>query len=196
MQLCENSVMAMRSSLSVALLGIGLCLSAGAGAQSLIFTDGLETPPACTPPVGMIGSTGEFNVSVGTWPAYNLTTKLWVGSGQYLALHFTASNSIGQYGTFDGSGGFPGDGGGEAIMSISEVPGCFDTTRLGQGCYAGPAPYPGISWITGANGFPCQLRPGASYYLNITFGPLDAGGSCPLGLCGRDFANVQQAIPD
>lgn len=188
--------MAMRRCLFAAVLGIGCFLSPVVDAQSLIFIDGMENPAACTPPLGMTGSIDEFSARVGPWPSYNLPKKLWIGSGQYLALRFTASSTIGQYGTFDGSGGFPGDGGGEAIMSISEVAGCFDTTRLAQGCYAGPAPYPGISWITGANGFPCQLRPGASYYLNITFGPLDAGGSCPAGLCARDFANVQQAIPD
>lgn len=187
--------MAMRRFLSAAVLSIGVWLSPNVSAQSLIFVDGMENPAACTAPLGMIGSIDEFNVRVGPWPSYNLAKKLWVGSGQYLALRFTAG-AVGQYGTFDGSGGFPGDGGGEAILSISEVAGCFDTTRLGQGCYAGPAPYPGISWISGANGFPCQLRPGATYYLNITFGPLDAGGSCPAGLCARDFANVQQAIPD
>lgn len=171
-------------------------VASSAGAQSLIFKDGYEPQAVCTAPAGFTGLMTEFRNNFGNWPAYNEYAQLWVRPNEYLAFRFTASTLVGEYGTFDGSGGFPGDGDGQAIMSISEVPGCFDPARLKPGCYAGPAPFPGISWITGADGFPCRLTPGASYYLNITFGPLPAGGECQTGMCGRHFANIQQTVPE
>lgn len=131
----------------------------------------------------------------GAWPRYNGARRLQIGPQQYMALRFVAGSSSTQFGTFDGSGGFPGDGGGAAVMSISPAPGCFVATELGAGCYQPAASFPGISWRNGAGSTGCKLTPGATYYLNITFGPSGAipgtGPYCEALTCGRDFANTQ-----
>lgn len=171
-------------------LGAGCCAPT-AWAQAVIFANGYEPGPTCAPPAGLTLLAGNFDSIFGAWPYYNGPRRLRLPDGRYYALRFTATRTQGQYGTFDGSGGFPGDGGGAAIMSISSSPGCFDPLALPTGCYSGPAAYPGISWVNGPATFSCSLTPGAEYYLNITFGPTLDGAFCAEGICGRDFANVQ-----
>jgi hypothetical protein len=121
-----------------------------------------------------------------------MARRIEVARGSYLALEFTASQSTSQFGTFDGSGGYPGDGGGQGVLSISRTPGCFTQSALPQGCYAPPAMYPGISWTNGQSTVACRLTPGERYYINISFDPI-VGGRCDgQFVCGRDWGNIHQ----
>lgn len=186
----------MRKMLSTTLLlaGCSLIASTAAPAQSLIYANGFEPPVVCLPPAGFTGETVNFVATFGTsWPAYNGAHRLQMTPNAYIALAFTATQTPGQFGTFDGSG-YPGDGDGAAVMSISTTPGCFDPNLLPPGCFTGPSAFPGISWVNGNTGFSCPLVAGQNYYLNITFGPLNSGAACPGNLCGRDFGNTQAII--
>lgn len=167
---------------------------APASSQVVVYSDGFENAPACAPPEGMFVVPAQFSSLFGPWPYYNGPRRLEMPAGSYMAIRFTASQVAGQYGTFDGSGGYPGDGAGAAMMSISTMPGCFNPAMLAPNCYSAPTPVPGISWSNGGVGFTCALDRDAVYYLNITFGPTTNGAFCSGNVCGRDFANVQAVM--
>jgi hypothetical protein len=146
---------------------------------------------SCAPPVGLTENLVSFTAMYNSWPAYNGWRRLQIDRGSYLAIEFTASQSTSQYGTFSASG-YPGDGGGVGVMSISRTPGCFTQSALPQGCRTPPAMNPGISWTNGQSTVSCRLTPGERYYINISFDPI-VGGRCDgVVFCGRDWGNIQQ----
>ncbi len=93
----------------------------------------------------------------------------------------------------------PLDGDGEFLMSISQQPGCFDTTVLGANCRSPLARYTSIGWtlVEPAN-FSCKLVMGQQYFLNLTFGNATAPGSgpyCASAQCTRPIASLGQRAP-
>ncbi len=160
------------------------------GASSVSSTTQVTVQPVenpnCTAPGA--GDLGEFNGTFGiAWPAYNDKIRQFIVNGHYLSLHFTATASPTQFGTINTTG-FPGDGDGNGVVSISPTPGCFNAALLGERCVSPLSTYPGVSWTNGQSAFACRLTPGGSYNVNLYF------PDCPSGTCGRDFGNIQQLL--
>jgi hypothetical protein len=142
----------------------------------------------CTPPPGTTGSTSQWNSTLGsTWPSYNDVLRLTIGNNQWVALQFTASASSTQFGTFSSSH-YPGDGDGQAQVSIATSAACFTSTEVGANCISASSDLPGVSWSNQPSAFACKLQPGSGYYLNVRF------TACAQGNCGRDFGNIQQLL--
>ncbi len=140
------------------------------------------------PPIFVQGALGEYDGTFGNvWPAYNDKVRLVVNNNQFVGLHFTATASTTQFGTISTTG-YPGDGDGNGIVSISPTPGCFNASIIGPRCVTAAATYPGVSWTNGQSDFVCKLSPGGSYWVNMYF------PDCPSGVCGRDFGNIQQLL--
>lgn len=140
------------------------------------------------PPIFAQGALGEFDGTFGNvWPAYNDKVRMTVNNNQYVGLHFTATASPTQFGTISTTG-YPGDGDGNGIVSISPTAGCFNASIIGPRCVTAAATYPGVSWTNGQSDFVCKLNPGGGYWVNLYF------PDCPSGVCGRDFGNIQQLL--
>jgi|CXWL01.1.fsa_nt_gi hypothetical protein len=134
------------------------------------------------------GSMSEFNSTFGlAWPAYNDKFRQIITNGQYQSLHFTATASQTQFGSITTSG-YPDDGDGQGVVSISTVPGCFTASALGANCMSAPGYLFGVSWTNGQSQFACKLTPGGSYYVNVYY------PTCSLSNCGRDIGNIQQLL--
>lgn len=163
-----------------------------------LFSSGFEgsDPPVvdCIP-LYFDGVVGEWNQTFDTWPDFNGKKRLFVPLNGYLSYRFTSTNSPNQFGSFITTG-FPGDGDGVGIMSISRTPGCFNPAKLPFNCISNPALYASIGWSNGGSQYSCVLNVGQTYYLNYTYGGIiNAGGPyCPGNLsgCGADVGNIQQ----
>lgn len=147
----------------------------------------VEPQTSNCPPIFASGTVQEFNESIGIWPAHNDKIRQFVGNNQYFSLRFTATANPLDRGTINTTG-FPGDGDGNGVVSISTGPGCFNASILSSRCVSNPVPWPGVSWTNGQSAFVCTLTPGRSYHVNMYF------PDCPGGLCGRDFGNIQQLL--
>lgn len=136
---------------------------------------------------------GVFN----SWPAFGVRKRIFVPFNGYVSYSFTATSTIGQFGSFATSD-FPGDGDGHGLMSISTTPGCFDQSKLGVNCLSPVSRFVSIGWANGSTQFSCSLTPGTQYYLNWTYGSSTVQGSaphCPVGpgqSCGADVQNQIQ----
>ncbi len=145
-----------------------------------------QSNPNC-PPIYPGGMAQEFSEVIGPWPAHNDKVHILIPNNTYFSLHFTASADPNENGTISTTG-FPGDGDGLGVVSISPGPGCFDANVLGIRCVSPPSDQPGVSWFNGTSQFVCKLNPGQSYHVNMYF-PV-----CPIGVCGRDFGNIDQLL--
>jgi hypothetical protein len=141
------------------------------------------------------GTTSEWSSAVGTWPSFGVRPRVQVPFNGYLALRFTATAVAGQFGTISGLR-YPGDGDGNAQMSISRDAGCFNAAQLPANCLIQPSSTPSIGWINGNSQFSCVLTMGQSYYFNVTFGNTTAVSQsvpfCPNQACGVDLINQIQ----
>lgn len=91
------------------------------------------------------------------------------------AIEFVATSTTFGYGMFQADV-VPGSDEGEAAMSISTVPACFDSAAVAPLCRSvGTAPF--VGWKTSGNAPYCQLTIGTRYYLNFSYGP----GTAPPG---------------
>lgn len=142
----------------------------------------------------------EYANLFGSWPAFGSSRRLTVPSNGALAMRFTASSSTTQFGT-TATADHPGDGDGWGLMSVSRSPGCFNAAHLGARCLlSSAARLPSIGWANFPNQFSCQLTPGETYYVNLTYGnsTTPSGGApyCPNGgpggVCGADLQNQVQ----
>lgn len=129
------------------------------------------------------------------WPAFGAGRRLSVPSNGFLSFSFTPTTAAGQFGTMDTTQ-FPGDGEGNAQLSISTTPGCFDQAKLGPNCLSPVGRQTSIGWVNGPTPFSCSLTQGVLYYLNFTFGNSATGPGpfCPdvNGVCGLDAVMIIQ----
>lgn len=166
------------------------------GAQNDTRTTQVTVEPgAACPPTYPNGTSVIWNVIFDSWPNFGALRRLNVLGG-YLALAFTAPAASQQFGTFRGTT-HPDDGDGEAILSISRDPGCFDAASLPPNCLSVPSRFPSVSWKQSQGAFQCVLQGGQTYYINISYGTNTlpgAGPYCPAGFgsCSHDFGNIQQ----
>lgn len=150
----------------------------------------------CTP-IYPNGTTSSWATVFNTWPSFGALRRLQVPANGYLAFSFTATATVGQFGTV-AAGDFPGDGDGWGQMSISRDPGCFTPANLAPGCIQPAARLPGIGWVNGSSSFSCALTPGQTYWVNFTYGNSTTSGNgpyCPAGP-GGCAADVQNQIQD
>lgn len=136
----------------------------------------------------------EFNNVFSTWPAYGSSRRITVPFNGSASYRFTATAVANQFGTF-ATVGYPGDGDGFGRASISPRAGCFNAAELGANCVSSVAREPSVGWANFASAFSCQLTPGQSYYVNLTYGGTTTPGSgpyCPGGSCGADAQNQIQ----
>lgn len=142
-------------------------------------------------------NTVEYSGLFGSWPAFGSSRRLTVPVNGALAMRFTASASTTQFGT-TATATYPGDGDGHGQMSISRSPGCFSAAQLGANCLTQVSREPSVGWANFANQFSCQLTPGESYFVNLTYGnsttPSAGAPYCPSGTCGADVQNQVQRV--
>lgn len=148
----------------------------------------------CTAPwtPNVVAWSGVFGSAFPSHPGGR--ARLFYSQGTSEAVEFIASSTGNQFGSLQSSD-FPGDGEGAMLMSISTIPGCFDSAALGPNCLVGPAGFPSISWRIGSGSFQCSLTQGVRYYFNMTFGSSNSPGSgpfCASGVCGRDISSIPQ----
>lgn len=140
----------------------------------------------------IVGWSGVFQTAFPSHPGG--AARVSVSSGTTISAQFVASSPGAQFGTIS-SAGFPGDGEGMGLLSISTSAGCFNQAQLGSNCLSELKSYPVISWRIGASSTQCQLTQGATYFLNFTFGSATSPGSgpyCVTGNCARDLFSIAQ----
>lgn len=193
-----------------------LNLSAPATAQTINFTltcagpggSDQETRTLTVTTNGGGGNcTAPFPVNPVNWsqwwttafPSHPGGRRQWIATqGNIDSISFVASSATNQFGSIAASG-FPGDGEGAMQMSISSVAGCYTPANLGPNCLSPVSSGASVGWAIGSSQFSCALTPGATYFLNLTFGSASGPGSgpfCVTGACGRDISSLNQRSPD
>lgn len=162
------------------LLPLLLLTSGAAHAQLLTFDgDGFETCPRGAMAATVLAS---WDSVFGAFPQVTPNNQVNVPAGTSAGLQFTAPNTsmsgqlqVQLLPTTTG----------EALLSLSPCAGAYPANPAT--CVSSVSATPSVQWTSDPAGSGCRLRPGVSYYLNITFGTQSAPGNgqpwCSSG-CG------------
>jgi len=173
----------------------GQAIADADGATTTVPTTDAGLPAPCTPKYPT-GTTIAWSNIFTAWPSFGVRRRMLVPYNGYVAFQFTATQTPGQFGTF-ASADYPLDGDGFGQMSISREPGCFDAALLDARCLAPVGRFTSVGWANGASQYSCNLVPGQTYYLNMTYGGTTSSATephCPAGVlgCGADTQNQIQ----
>ncbi len=175
----------------LASLALAAAKSVQAQSNDVLRSSGFEVV-SCTPAYPEADVTPWTNHFY-AWPGYGDRERFFVPYNGYIAFSFTASQLSAAFGSIT-TADFPGDGDGIGLMSISRTPGCFDQTHLGDNCLSPVSRFVSIGWRNSPGPWACNLTPGETYYVNITYGagPTPNGPECPSGACGADVVQYAQ----